>query len=206
MENPVGDKAVSVFLISQRLSLTLEPLDLKHLTDFKESPFGNDYPHWMNDAIINQYTSHAVYPLSSAQCEEYIRTCQSERRMVLAIIQSYSIDGSPGSYWRHIGNIALQQINHINRSAELALIIGKAGCQKKGYGLEAARLLCAHAFKQLGLNRIYCGTHQHNLGMQKLAVKLGMREEGRSRQAMFKNGEFADTVHYGMLRGEFIAS
>jgi RimJ/RimL family protein N-acetyltransferase len=35
--------------------------------------------------------------------------------------------------------------------------------------------------------------------MQKLALKLGMSEEGRRREALWKNGIFADIVEYGLL-------
>jgi [ribosomal protein S5]-alanine N-acetyltransferase len=39
--------------------------------------------------------------------------------------------------------------------------------------------------------------------MEKLAAKLGFREEGRRREAHFKNGEYADLVEYGLLKSEF---
>jgi RimJ/RimL family protein N-acetyltransferase len=40
--------------------------------------------------------------------------------------------------------------------------------------------------------------------MQHLALKLGMSQEGLRREAVFKNGEFADIVEYGMLKKEFL--
>ncbi len=160
---------------------------LRPFTEFTES-----YLDWLNDIEVNQYTSRGVYPVTEAQAREYVATCQSPDRIVLGI---YTPD--------HIGNISLQKIDLFNRQAELAILIGERSAWGKGYGLEAAQLLCAHGFNQLGLNRIYCGTHQGNTGMQKLALKLGMKEEGRSRQALFKNGEFADVIHFGMLKEEF---
>lgn len=191
----MDDTAMSkVFLGTNRLALMA--LELEHTQ--------GDYPLWLNDPEINQFNSHAIYPISKVQCEDYVRTCQSDSRIVLAIL---TIPRSRpiyiGEKENHIGNIALQKIDLFNNSAELAILIGDKKAHGKGYGLEAARAICAHGFNALGLDRIYCGTHEKNIGMQKLALKLGMQEEGRSRKALFKNGEFADIIHYGILREEF---
>jgi RimJ/RimL family protein N-acetyltransferase len=39
--------------------------------------------------------------------------------------------------------------------------------------------------------------------MQKLALKLGMKPEGRRRQAMYKNGKYSDILEYGILKTEY---
>jgi len=100
---------------------------------------------------------------------------------------------------RHVGNITLQQISLKNRSAELAILIGDPSVYGSGIGYEAGALLLEYAFGTCSLHRLYCGTHAENIGMQKLALKLGMNEEGRRREALFKNGIFADIVEYGLL-------
>ena len=43
---------------------------------------------------------------------------------------------------------------------------------------EAGKLLINHAFNELNLHKVYCGTSSNNLGMQKLAINLGMVKEG----------------------------
>jgi RimJ/RimL family protein N-acetyltransferase len=103
----------------------------------------------------------------------------------------------------HIGNTALQQINWVNRSAEWAILIGDKNAWGKGYAFEAAGLMMMHGFSSMNLNRIACGTFEDNIAMNRLAVKIGMREEGRRRSAAFKGGRFVDVVEYGILRSEF---
>lgn len=152
-----------------------------------------EHYQWINDPEINVYTSRHRLPITRLAAQQYAETCQKDDQMVLGIW------ADPGG---HVGNISLKNINMIDRCAELSILIGKR--KRRGVGTEACRLLCAHGFYQLGLNRIYCGTHEHNIGMQKLAVKLGMQEEGRSRQAFFKHGDYADIIHYGVLKEEFI--
>lgn len=180
----LDDTPMIPFLKGNGVSLT--PLTHYHLDAH--------YMAWVNDPDINRYTSRGIFPLTLSACQEYVDRSVDEKRMIFAIQTLYR---------DYIGNISLQRIDLINRSAELAILIGDKEAWGKGYGLEAARILCAHGFEQLGLNRIYCGTHQHNVGMLRLAEKLGMSYEGTSRQGLYKNGEFADIIHYGMLREEF---
>ena len=121
-----------------------------------------------------------------------------QKNVVLAIIDSHAE--------KHIGNIALQNINWISRNAEFAILLGDKDYWGKGYGEEAAMLIIDYGFKRLNLNRIYCGTIAGNKGMIKLAAKLKMKEEGLRREAIYKNGEYRDIYEYGVLRKEYYES
>ena len=72
-------------------------------------------------------------------------------------------------------------------------------------GQEAGELIVEHGFKSLNLHRIYCGTARENMGMRKLAEKLGFKEEGVNRESSYKNGKFCDSINYGLLRYEYKA-
>lgn len=82
---------------------------------------------------------------------------------------------------------------------------GDKTCWGKGYGKEAARLICEHGFQALNLHRISCGTLDNNTAMSKLAESLGMVEEGRRRQAAYKHGRYVDIIEYGVLKSEYVA-
>ena len=56
----------------------------------------------------------------------------------------------------------------------------------------------------LNLNRIYCGTTNENEGMKKIALKIGMLQEGVRRQAFYKWGKYQDIIEYGILKDEFL--
>jgi [ribosomal protein S5]-alanine N-acetyltransferase len=124
----------------------------------------------------------------------YENVIKSRANLVLAICDKKSD--------AHIGNIALENIDTLNQSAELAIIIGDKIHWGKGVGTDAAKLLLGHGFRELNLHRIYCGTSEDNAGMQKLAASLGFTEEGRARDGIFKDGSFRDVVYYSILRNE----
>ncbi|MEA1919712.1 MAG: GNAT family protein, partial [Campylobacterota bacterium] len=58
-------------------------------------------------------------------------------------------------------------------------------------------------FNELKLQRIYCGTSAHNIPMQKLALKLGMKQEGIKKDAMLKNSQFVDIIEYALLKRDY---
>ena len=156
----------------------------------------NDYPTWFNDAEICQYNSHHRFPMMLKDMQNYFdNEISSKNNLVLAICDKETD--------KHIGNVSIMGIDTFNQSGEFAVILGDKNFWGKGIGQESAKLIISHAFTQLNLRRIYCGTLDTNIGMQKLAEKLGFIKEGQSRKAQFKNGNFHDTIEYGILKEEW---
>lgn len=81
-------------------------------------------------------------------------------------------------------------------------MLGNRNHWGKGVGKLAGKQLLYHGFHKLNLERIYCGIASTNVGMRKLAVVLGMREEGCRRAHLWLDGGFVDMIEYGILRAE----
>jgi RimJ/RimL family protein N-acetyltransferase len=157
----------------------------------EEDIYGN-YANWLNDPEITLYNSHGRFPMTVDKLRDFVRSAYaSNASLVLAVCDTQS-----GS---HIGNISLQAINWIDRNAEIAFLLGEKNYWGKGVMFEAGKLLIQHAFDALNLHRIHCGTSSDNIGMQKLAEKLGMNLEGIRKEAIFKNGNYYDIFEYGLL-------
>ena len=151
-----------------------------------------NYDYWLNDEEITKYNSHGRFPMSKDSLIEYVKNSYSTiNSLVLAVID---IDQNI-----HIGNISLQNINWIDRNAEIAFLLGEKLYWGRGIMLEAGGLLIKHGFNSLNLHRIYCGTSSENIGMQKLALKLGMKKEGTRQEAIFKEGKYYDIIEFGLI-------
>jgi RimJ/RimL family protein N-acetyltransferase len=164
-------------------------IDLRIL---QEKDIDGNYSWWLNDEEVTSYNSHGRFPITVENLRHYVATKSgSNTILVLAVI-----DKQTGA---HIGNISLQDINWVNRSGEIAFLLGEKAYWGKGVMLEAGRMLLQHGFDMLNLHRIYCGTSAENTGMQKLAIKLGMQQEGLRKDALYKHGRFIDIIDYGMI-------
>lgn len=173
------------FFYTKRLGLRL----------LNEEDIDGNYLNWFNDFEVCRYNSHYRFPKTKDELQSYIQEVNRNRDiLVFAIVDINS--------QTHIGNISLQEINYIDGSAELAFLIGEKEFWGKGYATEAAEILMNHAFFQLNLNRLYLGTADDNIRMQKLAEKLGFVQEGVRRHALFKSGKYHDIIEYGKLREE----
>lgn len=176
----------SVFLETERFAL--RPLEKQDV----EGP----YVTWLNDEEASRGNSHHVFPYTIDNAIQYIESTHgSKKDLVLAITVKESK--------KHIGNITLQGIHWINRTAEFAILIGEKDWWGKGVGKEAGLQIVRHGFETLGLNKIQCGTFESNEGMIRLAGALGMEPEGRRRQAVFKGGRFQDVLEFGVLKNEW---
>jgi len=160
-----------------------------------EDAEGN-YVNWINSSEVCLYNSHHRFPYTKKQAISYIENLINDKsKLVFAIIENHTST--------HIGNISLQDIDYISRTADIAFILGEKEYWGKGIAFEVGRLMLEHGFKQLNLHRITLGTSIENIGMIKVAEKLGFTKEGVRRQAHFKNGKYSDIIEFGLLRSEW---
>lgn len=163
-----------------------------HLRPLTETDIAGNYRYWLNDPDIVAFNSHGRFPMTEAKLLSYVQSVSgSDSHLVLAIIDETTN--------AHIGNISLQAISWIDRSAEIAFVLGEREFWGKGVMQEAGQLLIDHGFNTLNLHRIHCGTSSANTGMQKLAGKLGMTQEGVRKDAIFKQGQYFDIIDYGLI-------
>ena len=172
-----------------------ELADGYHVRGLRESDLDGPYTSWFEDQEVCKYNSHGKYSRNAQWYRDFIDGLSREDQVVWAIC--HENDG-------HIGNVSLKNITGINRNAEYAILIGNQNHWRKSAGLNASLALLHHGFAKLNLERIYCGTASGNMGMQRLALRMGMLEEGRRRKHLFLNGGWQDMIEYGVLRDEFL--
>lgn len=171
-----------------------EKIYLRPLTT--EDADGN-YQYWFNDDAVCALNQHHRYPSYKEDLKTFINSlCNDKSQIVLAVVEK--------EHNSHVGNVSLQAINYINRTAEIGSIIGEKSPNGFIYTLESIKLMVKHGFNELNLNRIYGGTPTTHAVILKAVELLGFNLEGISRQAMYKNGEYLDIQNYAMLRKEYL--
>lgn len=176
----------NIFLRSNRLYF--EPLEEKHLSD--------TYINWLNSTKVTQFNSHGIFPNTRYKTMQYLESIQNNSSViVLAIIDQLSNN--------HIGNIAIQDIDFLNSTCEISILIGNRSYWSSGYGYEAFHRVILHCFNKLNMNKVSAGTTSDNIGMQNVAKKVGMTFEGSRRSEIKRDSKYYDIYLYGLLKNEY---
>jgi RimJ/RimL family protein N-acetyltransferase len=150
---------------------------------------------WFNDPDIIR-TLLAYRPVNLRAEEEFIdKALQSEHELVLGI----ALQGSE----HLIGGTGLHRMDFRNRHAGFGITIGEKEEWGKGYGTEAARLMVAHAFETLNLNRVWLHVYEYNQRGIRVYERIGFQKEGVLRQDTYREGRYWDTIVMGILKSEF---
>lgn len=101
-----------------------------------------------------------------------------------------------------IGGCGLDRIRLDHRNAHIGYWIARSHWGS-GYASEAASLLIAAGFRELGLHRVHTGVLPDNPRSIRVLRRLGFRTEGRARQDCLVDGRYRDLILFGLVRKEF---
>ena len=174
------------FLIGERLYLRL----------LEESDIGEDYLGWLNDVEVTRYLETGRFPSTLETMRKYLNHFRNSTTDMIFAIVDRETD-------HHVGNVTLNRISWIHRTADTGLMIGRKDFWGKGYAFEAWSLLIEYAFQRLGLRKIIAGAVADNKASIVALEKLGFRVEGTFRREYLIDGEYRDSVRLGLLREEF---
>ncbi|MGF7057631.1 GNAT family N-acetyltransferase [Brassicibacter mesophilus] len=152
---------------------------------------------YMNDpeVILNLWTS-IPYPMTLESEMAWFET-QKERKDTY----NFSIEALDSGLY--IGGCGINDLDWKNSVATVGIYIGHKDYRGKGYGTEAMKLLLKFIFSQINVNKVQLNVFGFNERAIKSYKKNGFIEEGRLRQAIFRNGKYHDEIIMGILREEY---
>lgn len=104
---------------------------------------------------------------------------------------------------KYIGSCGLFHFDQTARTCELGIGIGDHDYWGRGYGRDALRVLLDYAFRLRNLHKVWLQVHAINERAVRAYRACGFVEEGRLRQHAWGNGQYADVVQMGILRGDW---
>ena len=174
-------------LIGQKV--ILRPVKRSDITNFLK---------WFNDPEVIQYLFFYL-PMTEMAEEKYVEGLANNAGTdVNFVIEAIEQNGN-----KAIGSISLNGIHPKDHLATFGIAIGEKDYWNKGYGTEACRLIINYGFEQLNLHRISSTAYSFNERSIRMHLSVGFKEEGRQREAAFKNGKYCDKVVFGLLRKEW---
>ncbi|MCR4421910.1 MAG: GNAT family N-acetyltransferase [Spirochaetales bacterium] len=102
-----------------------------------------------------------------------------------------------------IGGCGFFDIDHINRTSLVGIIIGDKNKWDKGFATDALKTLCAFGFNYLNLHNIMLTVYSFNKRAIRCYEKVGFKIIGRRRQSFYQNGIYHDELYMDIISDEF---
>jgi RimJ/RimL family protein N-acetyltransferase len=106
---------------------------------------------------------------------------------------------------RPIGSVSLFDLDLVNGSAGLGIMIGDPGDRGRGHGTDTLEAIVGFGFDSLRLERIWLNVFDFNPAARRVYERVGFKHEGTQRHAIFREGRFFDDHRMAILSGEWRA-
>jgi len=157
------------------------------------------FVRWLGDARTTR-TLAIRSPLSLALEEGWFeRLLERQGGNHWHFVICRTVDGRP------VGAMDLHEIDYVNGSAGLGIMIGDPADTNQGYGSDALRALIRFGFGELRLERIWLDVYDFNARARHVYERVGFVEEGVLRHALYRDGAFHDDHRMAILRYEWAA-
>ncbi|MBU0650988.1 GNAT family N-acetyltransferase [bacterium] len=148
---------------------------------------------WRNNPSNRSYFRE-VLELSSQNQEQWFQTrVLNNSNNIMFAIQELKTG-------KLLGVCGLCYINWINRSADFSIYIGHNELYiDEKFAPEAAILLIEYAFKEINLHRLSVEVYEIDKLKQNLMEKIGFKKEGCHIDTYWHNGEWVNSLFYGLI-------
>jgi RimJ/RimL family protein N-acetyltransferase len=150
---------------------------------------------WINSKEISEIMGYLPVLSLDNQYEWYDKLKNDKNRYIFAICLKDDTT--------HIGNVALGNIDYVNRHAMFSIFIYDMKFRYLGYGTESTIQLLDFAFENLNMNKIYLKTSPGFKSAIKMYENIGFVKEGVMRQHHFIKGKYEDKIMYSILKSEY---
>ncbi len=166
--------------------------------------------------ILRAIEIEDLEPLRAWRNQPHLRQFFREHREISAQMQRRWYDGTvlgdPNTRMfavtdrdgRLLGAAGICWIDWRNGSGDFSIYLGADDLYiDEAFAPDAAQLLLAYAFDDLGLNRVWAEIYHTDTAKQRLLPGLGFVLEGRHRQTTWKSGGFVDSLFWSVLAEDY---
>lgn len=154
------------------------------------------FRRWYRDPEVARLARSQDGPMTVEEIDRFFQTRALGPASMAMAIHVRATD-------RLIGTSALSQMDGDNGSAMYHVTVGEKDAWGHGYGTEATRLMIGHAFGTLGLHRVGLVVFEFNERAIRSYVSCGFVTEGRTREAIWRDGRWWDELSMSLLESEW---
>src|SRR5699024_5415019 len=156
------------------------------------------YNKWRNDLEVMHSTNPSldVYPMEATkEFVDHVILGSPTAKSYIMVEKGKEIP---------IGIVSLINIDYKNRNAECIIDIGVKEYWGTRYGSDGLKLLLDSVCCGMNLHRVTVKVFSFNDRAIGLYTKSGFKEKANIRQSLFRNGEWHDIIHMGILQNEYL--
>jgi len=166
---------------------TLQPEDLDHLSGWAEDP---DIDRMVGSEFLNAYRT--VYDKDPSFYDAILL----DTTQVVLIVEANRGWDKP------IGLARLFNIHLLEGYCFLEVMLTDSKAIRRGFGVEAGKLISYYGVDVLGLRRIEAKVYEYNRLSANSLRRNGFQQEGLLRKAGFQDGRYWDVLVFGILKDE----
>ncbi|KPK71022.1 hypothetical protein AMJ87_07880 [candidate division WOR_3 bacterium SM23_60] len=152
---------------------------------------------WHNDPEIRKFIRCGGLPVSRASEQDDIEAARTAEEVYLLIVLKRSN--------KPVGFVRSKVIDVPARTVWLRFAIGDRTAWGGGYAREALVLFMDWLFYEQNMRRVTLETYATNKRAITFFQRIGFKQEGVLRQAVYIDGAYEDIIAFGLLRKEFKA-
>lgn len=156
------------------------------------------FMRWYADPEVSRLTRYQEGPMARPEIERFFHARVLGPESLAMAIHERATD-------RLLGTCAFSQLDGENGSALFHITIGEKDAWGRGFGTEATRLMVEHAFERLRLHRLGLSVFAFNERAIRAYRRAGFVIEGRSREAIRRDGRWWDEVEMSILDSDWRA-
>ncbi len=169
---------------------TLIPKDLDLLSDWIEDPF--------LERMVGSEFLHAFKHVWDKAPAFYDAVLNDPTQVV------FVVEANQG-WTKPVGIVRLFNIHLLEGYAFIETIITDQRAIRRGFGVEAGKLISYYGVDVLGLRRIEAKVYEYNVLSMNSLRRNGFQQEGVLRKAWFDGERYWDVVVFGILKDEIDA-
>lgn len=153
------------------------------------------YAEMVNDIKVSVGLGYLSYTniIDFESEKEFLISVKKEKMFAVRLLENDNL----------LGNVGFNSVDLLNRTAIMGIMLGNPNYQRKGYGIEAVKLILDYGFSFLNLRNISLSVFEYNEPAYNLYKKVGFKEVGRLRKALEIMGKTYDVIILDMLKEEF---
>ena len=164
---------------------SIEEEDIENLRKLANDP-------WYESMIVGW-----ALPISKKDQKEWFSNYKISSNQLRLIIETEE-DGMVGM----TGLNAIDWKNGVAQAGGMRII--KKDLRTRGIATDAYMTLFKYAFEELRLNRIEGSVLVYNIASIKTTQKVGFKQEGIRREAVFKKGKYHDVINLGIIKKDYL--